>query len=131
MLPKAGARTCVDRHLVNAQVESANSIYPAEVELSGYKLVMPAASAVDEAVKLIEGSVPSFFVDIIVIMSKAEEELMEFAVKTQTPVANTLLRLGAFPASHELNLGMMGCMVGVLPTLPSKCGLDPCLWNAF
>ena len=33
---------------------------------------------------------------------------MQFAVKTQTPVASTLLGLGAFPASHPLSLGMMG-----------------------
>ena len=33
---------------------------------------------------------------------------MNFAVKTQTPVASTLLGLGAFPASHDLSLGMMG-----------------------
>jgi len=43
-----------------------------------------------------------------VLMSKAEEALMQFAVKTQTPVASTLLGLGAFPASHPLSLGMMG-----------------------
>jgi acetolactate synthase-1/2/3 large subunit len=36
------------------------------------------------------------------------EELQMFAVKTQTPVAMTLLGLGAFPASHPLSLGMMG-----------------------
>jgi acetolactate synthase-1/2/3 large subunit len=41
-------------------------------------------------------------------MSNAEKALMQFAVKTQTPVASTLLGLGAFPASHELSLGMMG-----------------------
>src|SRR5258706_13761493 len=41
-------------------------------------------------------------------MSKAEEILMNFAVKTNTPVASTLLGLGAFPASHPLSLGMMG-----------------------
>jgi acetolactate synthase-1/2/3 large subunit len=39
-------------------------------------------------------------------MSNAEEALMNFAVKTQTPVASTLLGLGAFPASHELSLGL-------------------------
>ena len=43
-----------------------------------------------------------------VLMSQAEEALMQFAVKTQTPVASTLLGLGAFPASHPLSLGMMG-----------------------
>ncbi len=41
-------------------------------------------------------------------MSGGEEVLQHFAVKTQTPVAMTLLGLGAFPASHELSLGMMG-----------------------
>ena len=32
----------------------------------------------------------------------------ELAEKTHIPVATTLLGLGAFPASHPLNLGMMG-----------------------
>jgi acetolactate synthase-1/2/3 large subunit len=41
-------------------------------------------------------------------MSGAEEVLQHFAVKTNTPVTSTLLGLGAFPASHPLNLGMMG-----------------------
>src|SRR3970282_391369 len=43
-----------------------------------------------------------------VLMSEAMETLKMFAVKTQTPVAMTLLGLGAFPASHPLSLGMMG-----------------------
>src|SRR5581483_1181116 len=34
--------------------------------------------------------------------------LREFAEKANIPVALTLLGLGAFPASHPLNLGMMG-----------------------
>ena len=33
---------------------------------------------------------------------------MQFAEKTETPVSMTLLGLGGFPASHSLNLGMMG-----------------------
>jgi acetolactate synthase-1/2/3 large subunit len=32
----------------------------------------------------------------------------QFAERTQIPVATTLLGIGAFPASHPLNLGMMG-----------------------
>ena len=43
-----------------------------------------------------------------VLMSGATRELREFAEKTHTPVAMTLLGLGAFPASHPLSLGMMG-----------------------
>ncbi len=34
--------------------------------------------------------------------------MRQFAEKTQTPVASTLLGLGSLPASHPLNLGMMG-----------------------
>jgi acetolactate synthase-1/2/3 large subunit len=43
-----------------------------------------------------------------VLLSGAMRELMEFAEKTRTPVAMTLLGIGGFPASHPLNLGMMG-----------------------
>ena len=40
--------------------------------------------------------------------SGAMEQVCTLAERTQTPVALTLLGLGAFPASHPLNLGMMG-----------------------
>ncbi len=43
-----------------------------------------------------------------VTMSGAGQELREFIEKTQIPVTLTLLGLGCFPASHPLNLGMMG-----------------------
>ncbi len=43
-----------------------------------------------------------------VLLSGAMRELTEFAEKTHTPVAMTLLGIGGFPASHPLNLGMMG-----------------------
>jgi acetolactate synthase-1/2/3 large subunit len=43
-----------------------------------------------------------------VIESGAEEQLYALAERAQIPVALTLLGLGGFPASHKLNLGMMG-----------------------
>jgi acetolactate synthase-1/2/3 large subunit len=43
-----------------------------------------------------------------VIESGAEEQVRTLAERAQVPVALTLLGLGAFPASHALNLGMMG-----------------------
>jgi acetolactate synthase-1/2/3 large subunit len=43
-----------------------------------------------------------------VIQSGAMEPLRTLAERAQIPVALTLLGLGAFPASHTLNLGMMG-----------------------
>src|SRR5579884_1985275 len=43
-----------------------------------------------------------------VLLSNAMEELREFAERASMPVAMTLLGIGGFPASHPLNLGMMG-----------------------
>jgi acetolactate synthase-1/2/3 large subunit len=43
-----------------------------------------------------------------IIMSGAEQAFRQFVEKTNIPVAMTLLGLGGFPASHLLNLGMMG-----------------------
>ena len=94
----------------NAQVESCEFVYPEEVKLPGYQPVTRSPKAMlDEAVALIEkAKKPVILCGHGVLMSKAEEELMQFAVKTQTPVTSTLLGLGAFPASHPLNAGMMG-----------------------
>lgn len=94
----------------NAQVESCDFVYPQEVKLRGCQPALHAPkSSLQDAVKLIEkANKPVILCGHGVLMSKAEDELMQFAVKTQTPVTSTLLGLGAFPASHELNLGMMG-----------------------
>lgn len=43
-----------------------------------------------------------------VTMSRATKQVIEFAERAQVPIALTLLGLGGVPASHPLNLGMMG-----------------------
>src|SRR5689334_15601543 len=43
-----------------------------------------------------------------IILGGGEAALQAFAEKAHIPVALTLLGLGGFPASHALNLGMMG-----------------------
>jgi acetolactate synthase-1/2/3 large subunit len=43
-----------------------------------------------------------------VILGGAQETLRAFVEKARLPVAMTLLGIGGFPASHALNLGMMG-----------------------
>jgi acetolactate synthase-1/2/3 large subunit len=43
-----------------------------------------------------------------IILGGAEAALQAFAERTQIPIAMTLLGIGGFPASHPLNLGMMG-----------------------
>jgi len=43
-----------------------------------------------------------------ILLSGAMHEVSAFAERAQAPVAMTLLGIGSFPASHPLNLGMMG-----------------------
>ncbi len=94
----------------NAQIEKAEFVYPEEVRLPGYKPPLRAPKAdLEKAVRLIEKAKrPVILLGHGAIISGAEEVIQHFAVKTHTPVAMTLLGLGAFPASHPLSLGMMG-----------------------
>src|SRR5690348_2662444 len=43
-----------------------------------------------------------------ILLSGAMREVQQFAERANIPVALTLLGIGGFPASHPLNLGMMG-----------------------
>ncbi len=43
-----------------------------------------------------------------IILGAGEAAVRAFAEKTQIPIAMTLLGIGSVPASHPLNLGMMG-----------------------
>jgi acetolactate synthase-1/2/3 large subunit len=43
-----------------------------------------------------------------ITMSRASDIVRQFAERTNTPIAMTLLGLGGVPADHPLNLGMMG-----------------------
>jgi len=42
------------------------------------------------------------------MQSEASGIVQHFAERAQVPIAMTLLGIGAIPASHPLNLGMMG-----------------------
>ena len=66
-------------------------------------------TALDEAAELIRNAKkPVILAGHGVIESGAEEQVRTLAERAQIPVALTLLGLGGFPASHDLNLGMMG-----------------------
>ena len=97
----------------NAQIEQADfdeNISRAEISLPGYHPPKHAPQAdLREAARLIgRAHKPVILAGQGVLMSNAMETLELFATKTQTPVAMTLLGLGALPASHPLSLGMMG-----------------------
>ena len=51
---------------------------------------------------------PLIFAGQGVIKSGATQQVLELAEKAQIPIALTLLGIGGIPASHPLNLGMMG-----------------------
>ena len=66
-------------------------------------------SGLQQAAELIRNSKrPIIFAGHGVSESGAMEQVRALAERTQIPVALTLLGLGVFPASHPLNLGMMG-----------------------
>ena len=94
----------------NAQIEQAEFVYPEIAKLPGYQPVSCAPKEdLEAAARLIDKARrPVILCGHGVLVSGAEQALMHFAVRTQTPVASTLLGLGAFPASHPLSLGMMG-----------------------
>ena len=80
------------------------------IHLRGYRPVgTPSESEIQKAVNMIHSAKrPVILAGHGVLQSGAMKEVMEFAERTQTPVAMTLLGISGFPASHPLNLGMMG-----------------------
>ena len=83
---------------------------PRPVKMRGYRPNRPVTREdLAKAMALIRGSRrPVILAGQGVIQSGAMKELIAFAELLNVPVAMTLLGLGGFPASHTLNLGMMG-----------------------
>jgi len=78
--------------------------------LRGYRPdLSPAKDEYRQALKLIhEAKRPVILAGHGILVSGAGAEVQAFAERTSIPIALTLLGLGALPASHFLNLGMMG-----------------------
>jgi len=78
--------------------------------MRGYRPdLSPAKEAYEKALNLIrEAKRPIVLGGHGILISGAEAEVQAFAERTSIPVAMTLLGLGGLPASHPLNLGMMG-----------------------
>ncbi len=79
-------------------------------QLPGYRPdLSPAPAEYERALELIHKSKrPVILAGHGIIISGAMREVRDFAERAGIPVAMTLLGLGAVPASHPLNLGMMG-----------------------
>src|SRR5437660_9916078 len=82
----------------------------AKPQLPGYRPdLSPAPEEYAQAWELIRNSKrPVILAGHGILVSGAEPEVRDLAGRAGIPVALTLLGLGAFPASHPLNLGMMG-----------------------
>ncbi len=77
-----------------------------------YELHTPRRAApelLQQAADLINASeTPMILVGHGVLISRAEQELLQLAEKTEIPMACTLLGLSACPADHPLYMGMLG-----------------------
>jgi len=82
----------------------------ARPQLPGYRPdLSPTPKEYAQALELIQTAKrPVIFAGHGILVSGAMREIRELADRTGIPVAMTLLGLGALPASHPLNLGMMG-----------------------
>lgn len=92
------------------QMQQTEFVYPEKVSIRGYNptytghvgQIKRAAKAISDSKK------PILYVGGGAVTSDASEEVSELAIKNEIPVTMTLLGLGAFPATHELSLGMLG-----------------------
>ncbi len=95
----------------DAQQASIDWEYDASpIQLPGYRPdYSPAPEDIRKAADIIAAAKrPLILAGRGIYLSGAMNEVLKFAERTQTPVAETLLGLGAFPATHPLSLGMMG-----------------------
>jgi len=69
----------------------------------------PSRESILKAMELLKDSKrPLILAGRGIQLSGARQEVLEFAQKANIPIATTLLAIGSIPASHPLNLGMMG-----------------------
>lgn len=94
----------------NAQFEKTEFTYPEQINLVGYRPpICPEMSELQKAAEMIhQAEKPVILAGNGLKISQASGELQQLAMTANIPVALTLLGLGIFPASHPLNLGMMG-----------------------
>ena len=102
----------------DAQVKSAEFVWPPKVDLPGYKPVTkPHGKQIQAAAQLIkESKKPVLYVGGGVGRAGAHKELLKLAELIGAPVVTTLMARGVFPDSHPQNLGMPG-MHGTVPAV--------------
>jgi acetolactate synthase-1/2/3 large subunit len=94
----------------DAQQSSCEFEWPGEPALRGYRPDhRPGADAFARALELIhQAKRPVILAGHGILVSGAMDSVRRFAERANVPIAMTLLGIGTVPASHPLNLGMMG-----------------------
>lgn len=97
---------------VPSDIQNAQFDYkdPGEVNIRGYK---PNIKGNDKQIKRVAREISEAKRPLIcagggVFISGAQDELAEFARKTNIPVVTTMMGLGVIPTFDELNVGMIG-----------------------
>jgi len=94
----------------NIQMETTRPVFPKKISLRGYNPVRHAEDlALQEMLGLIASAKkPMIYCGGGVITANASAEMLEFAERTQIPVATTLMGIGCFPEDHPLSLKWLG-----------------------
>lgn len=90
--------------------DSCEYDYPKTVEMRSYRPVVKGhPGQIKKAAKLIlSAKKPMIYSGGGVILGEASQELIEFSRLLGSPVTNTLMGLGAFPATDKQFIGMLG-----------------------
>src|SRR5258708_9086306 len=94
----------------NIQNQTAQPIFPQELTLRGYTIpAQPDPVALNEVIGLIKSAQrPMIYAGGGIISANAAADLLEFAERSQIPVATTLMGIGGFPERHPLSLKWLG-----------------------
>ena len=84
--------------------------YPKKVSIRSYNpVVTPNKGQIKKAVELLlSAQKPIIYSGGGVILGEASKELIEFTRALGYPITNTLMGLGAYPATDKQNIGMLG-----------------------
>ncbi|MDR2860511.1 MAG: biosynthetic-type acetolactate synthase large subunit [Elusimicrobiota bacterium] len=94
----------------DVQIAKIEYEYPLKVEIRSYKPTIKGhIGQIKRAAEIInKASKPVLYIGGGVISSKAEKEVLEISQKSEIPVTNTLLAIGAYPYNTPLSLNMLG-----------------------
>jgi acetolactate synthase-1/2/3 large subunit len=95
---------------VDVQRDVCEFVYPQKVEIRSYKPNYNGhIGQIKKAAKVINKSEqPVLYIGTGVVVSNAQDEILELSKKSDIPVTNTLLAIGAYPCDSKLSLGMLG-----------------------